>query len=409
MLKLTAFCALLLISGFAQPAHAVKKPSRPPAAAPAAPTPPAAVPAAALAIGYLAQASASPPVMPYFDPVITDEGQQGARLGIVDNNTTGQFTKQTFQLQETLVPANGDVVAAFKALLAAGHRYLLLNLPATTIIELSALPEAQQTLLFNIASPDDRLRGADCRANVLHLLPSDAMRADALAQYLAKKRWQKWFVAMGASAADQRYAEALRRSARKFGNRIVAENTWTHTFDERRTPESSVPVFTQQDDYDAVIVVDEDLTFGDYVPYRTWLPRPVAGTVGLIPTAWHRTHEAWGALQLQNRFRSQAGRWMTAVDYAAWLAVRAIGEAATRTRSIALDPIRAFLLSDQFSLAGFKGVPLSFRPWDHQLRQPILLAADRSLVAVAPIEGFLHPKNELDTLGFDAPESACKF
>ena len=67
------------------------------------------------------------------------------------------------------------------------------------------------------------------------------------------------------------------------------------------------------------------------------------------------------------------------------------------------------MLSGEFALAGFKGVPLSFRPWDHQLRQPILLTTDRSLVAVAPIEGFLHQKNELDTLGFDQSENKCQF
>ncbi|MGZ4991625.1 MAG: branched-chain amino acid ABC transporter substrate-binding protein, partial [Methylobacter sp.] len=49
------------------------------------------------------------------------------------------------------------------------------------------------------------------------------------------------------------------------------------------------------------------------------------------------------------------------------------------------------------------------RSWDGQLRQPVLLAAPRSLVAVAPIEGFLHPKTELDTLGYDQPESTCKW
>jgi hypothetical protein len=61
-----------------------------------------------------------------------------------------------------------------------------------------------------------------------------------------------------------------------------------------------------------------------------------------------------------------------------------------------------------FALQGYKGSPLSFRSWDGQLRQPVLLAAPRSLVAVAPIEGFLHPKTELDTLGYDLPESLCK-
>ncbi|MGR9012888.1 MAG: branched-chain amino acid ABC transporter substrate-binding protein, partial [Gammaproteobacteria bacterium] len=96
-------------------------------------------------------------------------------------------------------------------------------------------------------------------------------------------------------------------------------------------------------------------------------------------------------------------------DYAAYLAVRAIGEAATRTQSNEVSRLKEYMLSDAFALQGYKGNPLSFRPWDGQLRQPVLLAAARSLVAVAPIDGFLHPKTELDTLGYDQPESTCKW
>ncbi|CAL1239580.1 ABC transporter substrate-binding protein [Candidatus Methylocalor cossyra] len=361
-----------------------------------------------LTIAYLARPEPLPPP-PFFEPPVSDRGVQGARLGITDDNTTGRFTRQGFTLKETLLPAEGDVVAAFKGLVAEGHRHLLVDLPAALIAQLAALPEAANVLIYDIASRDDALRGEQCRANVLHLLPSRAMLADALAQYLVKKRWQKWFLVTGPAEGDKSYAEAVRRAAKKFGARIVAEKPWQHSFDQRRTPESEVPVFTQGVDYDVLILADETGQFGDYFPYRTWLPRPVAGTQGLVATAWHYTHEAWGALQLQNRFRAQAGRWMEAEDYGAWLAVRAIGEAATRAHSLDFDKIRAFLRSEDFTLAGFKGVPLSFRRWDGQLRQPVLLAAARSLVAVAPLEGYLHPKNELDTLGYDEPESPCRF
>lgn len=360
-------------------------------------------------LAYLHQLPATLPVRPYFDPTPADEGLQGARLGIKDNNTTGQFTRQSFTLAEVQVPADGDPREALKTLIASGIRFVLLDLPAERILELADLPEARDVLLLNISRPEDRLRAADCRKNLAHLLPSHAMRSDALAQYLAKKRWTKWLLVIGNAEQDPFYAAAMRQSARKFGGKIVAEKNWDHQVDDRRTPESEVPVFTQGEDHDVVVVIDQSGAFADVFPYRTWLPRPVMGGAGLMPTAWHRTHEAWGALQLQNRFREQAARDMNERDYAAWLAVRSVGEAATRTNSTEFEALRVFLFGDAFSLAGFKGVPLSFRAWDHQLRQPVLLAADRSLVAVAPIEGYLHPKNELDTLGYDQAESVCKF
>jgi ABC transporter substrate binding protein (PQQ-dependent alcohol dehydrogenase system) len=411
-LKFKPLFLLSLFLAAALPAQAAAKTAKPAPKTEAKPAKEAKAPevkADTLTIAYLTQEEPNPPVVPFFDPVVAERGIQGARLGIRDDNTTGRFTRQNFTLRETVAPADGDAVAAFKTLVAEGHRHVLLNLPAALIVQLAALPEAQNVLLYDIASRDDALRAESCRANVLHLLPSRAMRADALAQYLSKKRWSQWFLAVGTTDGDKLYAEAVKRAAKKFGAKIVAEKPWEHSFDERRTPESEVPVFTQGADYEVLIVADETGLFGDFFPYRTWLPRPVAGTQGLVPTAWHRTHEAWGSLQLQNRFRDQAGRWMTEEDYGAWLAARAIGEAATRTKTLDFDKIKAFLLGDEFALAGFKGVPLSFRRWDGQLRQPVLLAADRSLVAVAPIEGYLHPKNELDTLGFDEPEAKCRF
>lgn len=405
--------SLLAAAFLSLPVQAARKPPHPAPKAEAIPATEAPKPpelkADTLAIAYLGQATTSPPTQPFFDPVVTDRGVQGARLGVEDDNTTGRFTRQNFVLNETLLPADGDAVAAFKNLATAGHGHILLDLPANLVTQIAALPEAQTVLLYDVASRDDALRAEACRANVLHLLPSRAMRADALAQYLSKKRWQKWFLATGPGEGDKLYAEAIRRAAKKFGAKIVTDKPWEHSFDERRTPESEIPVFSQGPEYDVAIVADETGLFGDYFPYRTWQPRPVAGTQGLVPTAWHRTHEAWGALQLQNRFRQQAGRWMTEEDYGAWLAVRAIGEAATRAKSVAFDPVKNFLLGEEFTLAGFKGVPLSFRRWDHQLRQPVLLAADRSLVAVAPIEGYLHPRNALDTLGADEAESKCGF
>lgn len=128
----------------------------------------------------------------------------------------------------------------------------------------------------------------------------------------------------------------------------------------------------------------------------------------MVPVTWHRVVEAWGAAQLQNRFRALAERDMNGDDYAAWAAVRSIGTAVTDLKVADASEIRDFLFTDKFQLAAFKGRSLSFRDWNGQLRQPIPLVHPRSLVAQAPFEGFLHPNTEMDTLGFDKPESQCR-
>ena len=360
-------------------------------------------------IAYLTQEQKVPPPLSNLDPFIKDKGVIGAELGINDNNTTGEFTGQQFNLKKFIVPLEGNVAETFNKELANKFQYVVVNLPGDQINQLADLPAAKQMLLFDVATVDDALRNAQCRSNVLHIMPSRAMRADALAQYMMKKRWTKWFLVIGPTPEDRLFADAIKRAAKRFGMEIVAEKTWEHTYDARRTAQSDVAVFTQADDYDVLVVADEQGQFGEYLDYRTWIPRPVIGTQGLIATAWHRTHEQWGAVQIQNRFKEKAGRWMEEQDYAAYLAVRAIGEAATRTGSNDSKRVKEYMLSDAFALQGYKGNPLSFRSWDGQLRQPVLLAAPRSLVAVAPIEGFLHPKTELDTLGYDQPETQCKW
>ncbi len=358
-------------------------------------------------ISYITQEQEIPSALSNLDVFIQNKGLMGANIGVDDNNTTGQFTGQKFELNRIIVPVGADVVQLFEQQVADDIPFIITNLPKQQLKQLADLYSAQDKLFFDASTTDDELRNKQCRDNVLHMLPSRAMRADALAQYMMKKKWTQWFLVTGMTEEDRLYAESLKRAAKRFGMNIVAEKQWTHTYDARRTAQSDVPVFTQGVDYDVLVVADEQGLFGEYFEYRSWKPRPIVGTQGLVATAWHKTHEQWGAVQIQNRFKVLAGRRMQEQDYAAYLAARSIGEAAVRTKSNKMQVVKDYLLGDEFALQGYKGKPLSFRSWNGQLRQPVLLAAARSLVAVAPIDGFLHPKTALDTLGFDQPESSC--
>ena len=365
-------------------------------------------------IGWLSLAVKRTLPLSYLDQPPQDEGIQGARLGIADNNTTGHFTGQSFTLAEVIVPENGDVAASLRELAAKGIWLIVTDLAAPELLSVARMPEAAGITFFDAGTADDRLRGEDCRANIMHLLPSRAMLADALVQYLVAKRWQGLLLAVGHGDGDREFADDIRHAALKFQARIIQEKPWTFVAGARRTDtghfaiQAEVARFTQGITYDVLVVADEEDEFGDDLSYRTFDPRPVAGTQGLIPTAWARPHEQWGATQLQERFLRQSKRWMTDRDYAAWMSVRAIGEAATRSKSADPAAILAFMRGDRFELAAYKGARLSFRSWDGQLRQPVLLADARSLVSVSPQPGFLHQFSELDTLGIDQPETKCR-
>lgn len=362
----------------------------------------------AVTVAYLHVEQPRPPTLSNLDPQPDDLGLAGVRTGIADNATTGKFIGQTYKMIDARVPESGDPLTAAKTLLQ-DTKFLILNAAPDIMLQIADLPEAQDALLFNISSGDASLRDGSCRANLLHALPSVAMRTDALTQVLVQKRWVDLAMIVGEHHQDQTYAAAMRASLTKFGLKPGPEKQWLFDADMRRNAAQEVPLFTQElGDYDALIVADELHDFGRYILYNTWAARPVVGSEGLTAVTWDRVIEQWGAAQLQSRFEEESQRPMTSQDYAGWAAARSVGEAVTRANTGDAPAVRAYILSDAFELAGFKGRPLTYRTWNGQLRQPIAVVHPRALVAQAPLEGFLHRVNELDTLGLDQPESKCE-
>jgi ABC transporter substrate binding protein (PQQ-dependent alcohol dehydrogenase system) len=383
--------------------------SVPPSAAQTAATPPQEI-----RIGYMHIEERGRITLSVLDMPPADDGLAGAIVGINDNNTTGRFLGQKFLLEDVVLKAGEDPLPAVDRLLADGAQFIVADLPAADLLKVADHVKGRDVLVFNVGALDDSLREENCRANVIHTAPTRSMLADGLAQYLAWKQWRNWFLVEGANPNDQLMAAAIRRAAERFGATIVAEKTFADTGGARQTDsghaqvQKQIPVFTQDaPDYDVLIAADESEVFGTYLPYRTWLPRPVAGSAGLIPSSWHPAFEGWGAAQIQNRFQKASKRRMRDKDMQAWIAVRMIGEAATRTKSIEEKVIETFIKAPDFSIAAFKGQRVTLRDWNWQLRQPVLLADRAGVVSISPQEGFLHQFSELDTLGVDRPETAC--
>ena len=384
---LAALCALGLAA--AQPAWAVE------------------VPAAVLRVDY-------PGLLPIsrLDLPPEDLGFAGAALATEDNRTTGAFLGNTYEVHDVATAPEG-AQAAFAQLVADGYRIIVVLAARDDLLGMAdAAPEG--TLILNASATDESLRSEDCRANVLHVAPSDRMMTDALAQFLVWKRWDRWLLIHGSHPEDPALAEAYEASAEKFGARIAEEREFEDRGGARVTDtgqaqvQSQIPLFTQDASrHDVVIAADASDVFAPYLPFQTWDAAPVAGSAGLRPMTWHAAHESWGATQMQNRFEDLAGRPMREEDYQAWLALRVVGEAVTRTQSADPQAIRDYALGPDFEVAAFKGQPLTFRDWNGQLRQPILLSDGRITVSVSPQEGFLHQVSPLDTLGLDRPESAC--
>ena len=366
-------------------------------------------------IGYLRRAQRQETISLVQMPP-PDNGVAGAQMAAKDNDTTGRFLNQRYSLVDLHLKAGDDPAMAVAELARQGIALIVVDLPADDLLKAAEAGKADRILFFNAAATDDRLRQKDCRANIVHTAPSRAMLADGLAQYLVWKKWVRWFLVVGSHERDKLFAEALTRSANRFGAKIVQQREFKDTGGARRTDsgvvqvQQQMPVFTQEaPSYDVLVAADESEVFANNLPYRTWDPRPVAGSAGLVPTSWDASNSLWGGIQMQDRFIAQFKRLMTPLDMQAWTAVRMIGEAASRQNSADPNKILDFLKGPELALGAFKGQKLTLRDWDLQLRQPILLTDGRTIVSVSPQQGFLHQFSELDTLGYDRPKPSANY
>lgn len=334
----------------------------------------------------------------------------GARLGIEDAQVVGPMVGAAFELTVHRAESVAALAEAVRVLAGQGVRFVLADLPAAALVQLADAVADVPVTLLNVSATDDALRGADCRTNVAHVIPGDAMLTDALVQHLVARGWTRVLVLRGEAEADARLVDALRRSAAQFRAEVVDERAFALTADPRRRDESNVALMTADAPaHDVLFVADESGEFDRYVGYRTAEPRPVVGTAGLTPRAWHWSWDRYGAPQLQHRFEALASpRRMNGPAWAAYVAVKAVMQAAMRTDPADGEAMRAYLLGDEMRADASKGAPMSFRAWDGQLRQPVLLATADAVIAAAPLPQFLHRVNALDTLGVDAPETECR-
>lgn len=337
-----------------------------------------------------------------------DSTLKGIELAIKDSNKSARFLNQKYILKKSISYDSKLLISKIKDWAKENNTFVILNVQNDLLKQISDLKEAKNLILINATNQDNSFRLNSCNKNLLHTIPSNAMKSDALVQFLVKRNLKKWILLKGVNEKDEKIATSLRNSAKKFGIKILEEKTWKLNADIRRRAQLEIPAFTQGKDYDVVLTADFYGDFGEYLYFNTWLPRPIAGTQGLRAVAWDRVIEQWGAAQLQKRFKKHAKRFMNENDYSGWVATRVIVAAITKTKNIDFKTNLDYLYSKDFEMGAYKGRKLSFREFNGQLRQPIALVHPNALVSTSPQDGFLHPTNDLDTLGITSFQVECK-
>ena len=335
---------------------------------------------------------------------------QGVELAVQDSALELQEAGVALSVRDMVLPSAADLPRALQELQAARVGHIVADLPEGALRALvrSAPALLGDVIVFNTGLSDDRLRAEGCAGHLLHTAPSQHMEADALAQFLATRQWRKLLVLQGTQPGDAPLATAWARALPRHGLEAVQTRPFKLGGEAHERDLANVRKLTGEPGYDVVLVLDSDGEFARGVPYATQWPRPVAGAAGLVAQAWHPQWQQYGGAQLNRRFRKLAQRPMQGQDWSAWIAGKAVAAVlAEGPKDTVAQQLRK-LRSGAVFLDGFKGQRLSFRPWDGQLRQPVLLSHGDAVAGMAPMGAWLRASEALDTLGLDAAQSPCK-
>ena len=333
----------------------------------------------------------------------------GALVAYSESEKLFDILGKEIEISRFVVKDNEEILNKIKELVSQNTHFFIIDADSSFFKKIPKF-DLKNIAIFNITEPDDSLRQENCDSRVFHTIPSYSMLSDALAQYLVFKNWKKILLLKGPYEEDTIIADSFINSSNKYGLDIIETKDFILSNDPRKREENNLALLTIGKKYDVIYLADSDGEFGRYLPYSTKNPNLVIGSTGLTAETWHWSFERHGAPQLNSRFADiDDSRRMSNFDWAAWAAVNTIFKSSMKSKSVDSKKIIDFFKSDKFGLDGFKGPRLSFRLWDNQMRQPILLSTHNALIYKTPIEGFLHEKNDLDTLGSDELETRCSF
>jgi ABC transporter substrate binding protein (PQQ-dependent alcohol dehydrogenase system) len=332
----------------------------------------------------------------------------GVQLALKESRVLGRSLDAKFVMAPIAETSTKSLIISIDEAITAGTAFFILDLPLEILTAVVGRYTDEPVLFYNARHQSDQLRLMFCGGNLFHTIPSDAMLNDALSQHLKKMQWDKILVLEGQEDRDAEVVISFKNSAKKFGLKIVDTKQFVLSNDPRIRDKHNIILLTSGRSHDVVFVADQPGEFSRYIPYQTQKPALVVGAQGLEPAAWHWSWERYGAPQLNQRFEKLTGEKMSDTEFAGWAAARSIITAVVKTRSFSFPPIYDYIAASDTTLDLYKGYPGSFRPWNRQLRQPVLLHTHNAVVASAPIDGFMHQFNDLDTLGLDRLESSCQ-
>lgn len=335
------------------------------------------------------------------NPAPTDTIGEAARIGaILADDLVGREVERTGIPLEVLLasaPDEGAAVRAARRLIGTeGVTALVGGLGDAQARALSRVAEEEGVLFFNIGSPADDLRGEACRRTTFHVEASAAMYLDALVGWFAHSGRRRWFLVHEATAEGEALYQRARSAvaatggdAAVVGRAEVEPGRFTYTDDLDRVREAAPDVVLLLLPPDAQELFLAQYRFAGLEPPVTGLPFTLMQSRDYLvrlqqvlpdersfhAALWETTLDEGGAGELNERFTSRSGEPMDPVGWAAYAAVKIAYQAVAAAGTQDPSALIRYLESPEATFDVQKGVEVSFRPWDHQLSQPLYLVS----------------------------------
>ena len=373
--------------------------------------------------------------------------EHGAIIGIEEQSFNAQLFEIDFDVAFATASGPAAVVSAAERLYQEEGVYGIIGGYSTQeAIALGTWAEQRNIPFFNVGAQSDSLRNDFCFPMSFHLEPSAAMYLDALAGWYVRAGFRRWYIVKSDDQAGVDLHERLSWTLdnRHFGVNEVGVTTLADDTDTgaglREAIEDSradlvvllVDAETQLEllaDLEAA-GLDPNMEIAGY-PYpntqtRAYLAasREAAPQLGTNhrASAWEATIDAYGAREYNARHRLRwDGEPQDAAAWAAFHAVKILYEAALFGQSTDGDDLRSYMVNQTSVFDLHKGIAVTFRPWDQQMRQSLFLvkiseSADNSF-DLALLVGELpaiympgtDPEERLDQLGDLQAQSTCSF
>jgi ABC-type branched-subunit amino acid transport system substrate-binding protein len=358
----------------------------------------------------------------------------GAQLGAEEADVTaGMFgTKIELIFEEATTPENLPSLA--QKLIALGNlSAIIAALDDATTARLSALAQQERVVCLNTAARGGDLRGEKCHRSTFHVEPDLAMYTHAMGQWLVRNNRKRWY----AVVSERAYGQEVYHRASRFVQHQGGADLGRSVITPGQADFKDVLAHLAQADAEAVVVAlrGEELRHFLEQYKAAGLKTLLAGVPlditalwqaghaslpGVWVTSWYHELERFSARELNRRFSRRFGKPAESFAWANWAAVKLVVEGVLRSGTADAAALVTYLEgTPQFD--GHKGKALTFREWNHQLRQPLYVLQAREetpenswdlLQLIGEVPPPAAPGRSvvevLDTLGEPKTESLCR-